>query len=657
MAYTKTVYVNDNPPALNADNLNKMEQGIYDNDAAITDTNSELDNSIKNTNTEIDAINNGLEIEYPKNLCNPNGWLNGILIQADTGKLIFNSSFKTSNIIKCSANDVLYLTGVTTGNAYIGPGATNMRRIAFYDISGNVISISDYANSITCPANTYCCRFTLSSAVTSTYCLSRNWYPTGVSDFAYYSAPTYKINKYIENLEVFREETEEEIVGIQEGLDYRQSANLCNPDEIISGYVIKVNGSVQANADYTTSGMMECKPSDIVYLTMLTSNNIFMGKNDVSFFRIAFYDENNDFISYINSTNSVTVPANAKKFRFSLYGGNITSTICITLNSYPTSRETFIVYFEPYYNLENRVAALEENDPYPVLELTTIDCWGDSMTEGGSAGKSYPQLLGELLGNRFTVNNYGKSSQASGEIAFRFGSNDVWIKLQGNEIPATTDAVTVEEIYCSTGAKFSRRNFGNFAAGGYVNCNLQGVPGQLNVLVGVGKTFKRNTAGDVVSVPGLCKIFNDENFSSENMCIFWAGKNDTAMADTYTVNGTVDNIYGMTRKMQHNQFIVLPVFKSLTETRGTTGYNNITAINNKLATLYPSNFLDIQAMLIEHGLEDAGITPTSADETAIANDTMPPSLMASDGVHPNEEAREVYVVYIKDFMHQKGWIA
>ena len=30
MAYTKTVYVNDNPPALNADNLNHIEQGIYD---------------------------------------------------------------------------------------------------------------------------------------------------------------------------------------------------------------------------------------------------------------------------------------------------------------------------------------------------------------------------------------------------------------------------------------------------------------------------------------------------------------------------------------------------------------------------------------------------------------------------------------------------
>lgn len=38
MAYTKTVWVNDSKPAINADNLNKIELGIEANDAAITST-------------------------------------------------------------------------------------------------------------------------------------------------------------------------------------------------------------------------------------------------------------------------------------------------------------------------------------------------------------------------------------------------------------------------------------------------------------------------------------------------------------------------------------------------------------------------------------------------------------------------------------------
>lgn len=49
MAYTKTVWVNNQAPAINADNLNKIEQGIFDNDAAITNTNS----TVANLTTEV----------------------------------------------------------------------------------------------------------------------------------------------------------------------------------------------------------------------------------------------------------------------------------------------------------------------------------------------------------------------------------------------------------------------------------------------------------------------------------------------------------------------------------------------------------------------------------------------------------------------------
>ena len=37
MAYSKTVWVNDNAPALNATNLNKIETGIYNNAEAVDD--------------------------------------------------------------------------------------------------------------------------------------------------------------------------------------------------------------------------------------------------------------------------------------------------------------------------------------------------------------------------------------------------------------------------------------------------------------------------------------------------------------------------------------------------------------------------------------------------------------------------------------------
>ena len=49
MAYTKTVWVNNQAPAINADNLNKIEEGIFNNDAAITNTNS----TVANLTTEV----------------------------------------------------------------------------------------------------------------------------------------------------------------------------------------------------------------------------------------------------------------------------------------------------------------------------------------------------------------------------------------------------------------------------------------------------------------------------------------------------------------------------------------------------------------------------------------------------------------------------
>ena len=442
--------------------------------------------------------------------------------------------------------------------------------------------------------------------------------------------------------------------GIKSALDIVYSQNLFNPDAVSPNSVIdRTTGQLNENNQYKTSDFIACNSNDIIYLTNITQLGAFQDILTVSAFRIGFYSEDKTYISYVDYGNSTPVPSGAKYFRFTIPSSS-TATWCVTLNWYPTNASEVVYYESPYYNLPNRVTALE-HATQPLLKLYTVDCWGDSMTEGGSTGATYPNILATELGNNYTVNNYGKSSQTSGEVAFRFGTNPVYIKINGNQIPATTTPVTVDDIICTTGDRLTRRNFGNFAGNG-VHCVVEGVQGMLNCLVGVGKSFTRDTQGDAVTANGYVKVWSDKNYSDENICIFWAGKNDTAMADTYIVKGTVDNIYGMTHRMQHKQYIVLPVFKSHNEGIGTTMYNKITQINDKLKTLYPNNYLDIQSMLIAHGLEDAEITPTQEDEEAIANDTIPPSLLANDGIHPNETCRSVYVKYIKKFMQDNGWL-
>ena len=52
MAYTKTVWVNNRAPAINADNLNKIEQGIFDTDAGVAAANGRIDA----TNSNVAAL-------------------------------------------------------------------------------------------------------------------------------------------------------------------------------------------------------------------------------------------------------------------------------------------------------------------------------------------------------------------------------------------------------------------------------------------------------------------------------------------------------------------------------------------------------------------------------------------------------------------------
>lgn len=47
MAYTKTTWVNEGPPALSADNLNKIETGVYNNSLSIDSINASLTSPIK----------------------------------------------------------------------------------------------------------------------------------------------------------------------------------------------------------------------------------------------------------------------------------------------------------------------------------------------------------------------------------------------------------------------------------------------------------------------------------------------------------------------------------------------------------------------------------------------------------------------------------
>lgn len=67
MSYTKTQWNNDTAPAINEDNLNKIEQGIYDNDSAITTINTNIgDLTALTTTAQTDLVSAVNELDSDK---------------------------------------------------------------------------------------------------------------------------------------------------------------------------------------------------------------------------------------------------------------------------------------------------------------------------------------------------------------------------------------------------------------------------------------------------------------------------------------------------------------------------------------------------------------------------------------------------------------
>ena len=122
MAYTKTNWVNDSVPAINATNLNKIEQGIYNNSSNIGDLSSL--NTI-NKNNLVYAINevNKMNLMPPgSNIEEFKAWL--ITSAAPNANFMcflnFNGAISSALVAKASNNylSFIYFSYATTAKQY-----------------------------------------------------------------------------------------------------------------------------------------------------------------------------------------------------------------------------------------------------------------------------------------------------------------------------------------------------------------------------------------------------------------------------------------------------------------------------------------------------------------------------------------------------------
>ena len=319
----------------------------------------------------------------------------------------------------------------------------------------------------------------------------------------------------------------------------------------------------------------------------------------------------------------------------------------------------YIPYHAPYIpkeaienltKIETDVTDLKA-DVTEILEATdvfddTIIGYGDSLTAGtGGNGTTYLTVVQSLLtanGKTTTTINRGGGGETCNGINSRIGAFP--IILNPFTLPAGTSTVAVTT---KTFGGETVNNLNRFMRG--VNpCYIDGIACTLSRLSDADPTLylNRNVAGTSVVFDRPKRLVTDGYLNDRNSKIFviWMGTNN----DTYTAEQIIQKQRLFVDTIKTDKYIILGITQD-------NEPNRITH-NNAMAQEWGSRFLDIREYLIECGLQDVNITPTTADTDAIALGKIPPSLLFDD-THFNKYGYTVIGQQVYRTIDKLGFLA
>ena len=249
-----------------------------------------------------------------------------------------------------------------------------------------------------------------------------------------------------------------------------------------------------------------------------------------------------------------------------------------------------------------------------------ITCWGDSLTSLGGWTTRLQELCGMI------VHNAGTGGENVRTITARQGA-DV-IMINNITIPASTTPVTIATYSLPFKTAFGHN----------VTPLLQGSPHVNPVKIGdiegtlswTGNsysdtngtwTFTRSEAGveKVINRPTAMTTAFDREKNNPHLMIIFMGQNGGYNSD----NEELINLHRLMishAKAKHT--IILGLSSGSAEERA-----DYEAAMKKAFGRY---FISLREYLSKYGLDDAGLTPTAADTSAMATGKVPPQLLADD---------------------------
>ena len=256
----------------------------------------------------------------------------------------------------------------------------------------------------------------------------------------------------------------------------------------------------------------------------------------------------------------------------------------------------------------------------------TIDCFGDSLTDGAGSGtprEGYPVWLSRLLPDRI-INNYGIGGQTLEQIGARQGAIPCKITIPGNVLNGYNEVnlTSISPQLGSTAADQLDRYFSGKVNGIPVVIKRTGAS-EVYTIKCLGTTTGATISPNSVFVPD-----SSRNARSHIQILFW-GRNNNVFNIIPSLTAAYESAVNYMESPK--RVLIIGILNAMTETVGTGAYNAIIACNDTLRSIYKDRYVEITPPTVEE-LSAIDISPTSQDLADIGNGIFPASMHA-DNTH------------------------
>lgn len=456
----------------------------------------------------------------------------------------------------------------------------------------------------------------------------------------------------------------EDVVDLKSAINHvvaeEISPNIYNPETDTNGVQLANAGYTFANADYSTSDFIDISGVSNPYMAA----EVYQGNQTI---KICYYDAQKANIANTTQVKSVgisgmvanntlfalNVPQGAVYIRFHYWTAYVSRIyVGAELSPYeyvPYSTEVIVLpsneTIEARGGFDTLGDRLDNFDSRIPGNNKIVEYWGDSLTQGNQdgSGVSRKSILSSLLGETWTVKGYGVGGEKSNAISAR-ASGIFAVITPGVTIPADGSTVDLtghlKDIYGNDITWGSGIYSSAYPSWITVNpCKVDGVDCILQRINASSPiTIKRQAPGTAIVVTRLTYIvMNSETFEKNPILLICMGQNEGFNRDADELISQID---GLITARKADRYIVFGMPHAL------YGYTWQAPINEKLKMHYGKNYYNIEeymktpiyngdTIVSSYALQDAGLTPTENDLTAIGSNAYPPSIMF-DGIHFNQ---------------------